>query len=77
MAALLPLSRSGALVIDPHDTYIWTRRFESEEERDQLYEAVYETETWKNEIAPPIADMLDRDRARITLVEPTAKSIIR
>ncbi|MHB0877962.1 MAG: NIPSNAP family protein, partial [Anaerolineae bacterium] len=32
------------------DLYVWMRRFESEEEREALYRAVYETDTWRNEI---------------------------
>jgi hypothetical protein len=61
---------------DP-DLYVWMRRFESEEERERQYNAVYESEYWKNEIRPEADDMLDRDRMRITRLEPTSKSIIR
>ena len=81
---IMPFQWSKGMVIagsfvghEDDDTYIWTRRFESDEERDRLYEAVYESDAWKNEIAPPIGDMLDRDRTKITLLEPTPKSVIR
>ncbi len=81
---IIPFQISKGMVIagsfvgrDDDHTYFWTRRFESEEERDRLYEAVYESDAWKNEIGPPIPDMLDRDRTRITILEPTPKSVIR
>lgn len=81
---IIPFQVSKGMVIagsfigrEDEDTYMWTRRFESEEERDSLYKAVYESDTWKNEIGPPVGDMLDRDRTKVTLIEPTPKSVIR
>jgi hypothetical protein len=59
------------------DLYVWLRRFESEEERKQLYAAVYESEHWKNDLAPRCEEMLYRDKIVVTLLEPTAKSVIR
>lgn len=56
--------------------YVWIRRFESEEQREQLYAAVYESDTWKNEIAPKIPEMLDRDKMVITRIVATPKSVI-
>ncbi|MCI0886927.1 MAG: NIPSNAP family protein, partial [Chloroflexi bacterium] len=44
------------------DLYIWIRRFKDEAERERLYEAVYESDTWKNEIGPKIPDMMDRSK---------------
>ena len=32
--------------------YIWTRRFESEAEREKLYAAVYQSEHWMKIISP-------------------------
>src|SRR5215472_12567710 len=40
--------------------YVWLRRFESEAEREALYKAVYETDYWKEKIAPRVPDLLDR-----------------
>ena len=34
--------------------YVWIRRFESEAERKRLYDAVYQSDYWKTEIAPRI-----------------------
>ena len=42
--------------------YVWIRRFESEAERKRLYDAVYQSDYWKNEIAPEGPDH-DRSRA--------------
>jgi len=58
------------------DLYVWMRRFESEEERERLYQAVYESDHWKNEIRPRIGTMLDRDSIKVTRLEATPKSVI-
>ena len=51
---VIPFQISKGMVIvgrfvgeEEDDLYVWIRRFESEEERQQLYEAVYESEEWK------------------------------
>lgn len=59
------------------DLYVWIRRFDSEEERQRLYKAVYESDYWKNEIAPLVPEMLDRERTVVTRLNPTSKSVIR
>ena len=58
------------------DLYVWIRRFESEEQRKELYEKVYQSDTWKNEIAPQVGDMLDRSRTVVTRIVATPKSVI-
>ena len=58
------------------DLYVWIRRFESEAERERLYKAVYESDHWKNVIAPKIPDMLDRSAIKVTRIEATPKSVI-
>lgn len=59
------------------DLYVWIRRFDSEEERVRLYAEVYESDFWKNEIAPIAGDMIYRDKHVITRLLPTAKSVLR
>lgn len=54
--------------------YIWTRRFESEAEREALYAAVYESDHWKNTISPKIPEMMDRSALQVTRIVPTPKS---
>ena len=58
------------------DLFVWIRRFESEEARQQLYEAVYESDHWKNEISPHVPNMIDRDRSKIIRLQATPKSVI-
>ena len=56
--------------------YVWIRRFESEEDRVRLYEAVYQSDEWLNDIGPRIPEMLDRDKIVVTRIDPTAASVI-
>ncbi|MBI1397485.1 MAG: NIPSNAP family containing protein [Betaproteobacteria bacterium] len=59
------------------DHYIWMRRFESEEERQALYKAVYEDPVWVGEFKPIIDEMLDRPKIVVTRLEATPKSVMR
>ena len=54
--------------------YVWTRRFDSEAEREALYKAVYDSDYWKNTIAPRVPNCLDRSAIVVTRIVPTAKS---
>ena len=80
---IIPFQISKGMVIlgsfvgeEEKDLYVWVRRFESEEQREQLYDAVYESDTWKNEIAPKIPDMMDRSQIKVTRLEATPRSVI-
>ena len=67
----------GSFVGEQDDSiYYWIRRFTSEHERETLYAAVYETDHWKNEIAPKIPELLDREKMVVTRLEATPKSVI-
>ncbi len=57
--------------------YIWLRRFESEEERERLYEAVYQDDTWKNTLSPRVGDLIDREQIKVTRIEALPKSVLR
>ncbi len=61
---------------DPN-TFVWIRRFDSEEARAALYKAIYETDEWKTEIVPVIDQHLDREQTRIQRLTPTSRSVIR
>lgn len=81
---IIPFQVSKGMVVsgsfvgqEEDDLYVWIRRFESEEERQALYKAVYESDGWKNDIAPQIPEMLDRERMVVTRLGPTPKSVIR
>jgi hypothetical protein len=65
------------VAVDQPDLYVWIRRFESEEEAERLYKAVYDSEYWRTEIKPQADEMLDREKMRITRLAATAKSVIR
>lgn len=56
-------------------TYVWLRRFASEAERARLYEAVYQTDAWKNDIAPTVAALMSPD-IEVTRIVPTPHSVI-
>ncbi len=62
---------------EEEDLYVWIRRFDSEQDRERLYKAVYESEIWRDELLPVVEQMLFRDRAVVTIIEPTPKSVIR
>ena len=67
----------GSFVGEQDDSlYVWIRRFESEQERERLYEAVYQSDHWKNAIAPRVEEMLDRSKIVVTRLEATPKSVI-
>lgn len=81
---IIPFQVSKGMVIcgsfkgeSDDSVYVWLRRFESEEERAALYKAVYESDYWKEKIAPRVPDYLVREAAVITRIVPTAKSTMR
>jgi hypothetical protein len=67
----------GSFISQEEDNlYVWIRRFDSEAERERLYKAVYESDHWKNTIAPKVPNMLDRSAIKVTRIEATPKSVI-
>ena len=66
---------AGSFRGEDDTTYVWMRRFVSEEERKRLYEAVYQTDHWKNEIAPRVAELMQPD-IDVTRIVPTPRSVI-
>ncbi len=56
--------------------YVWLRRFENEAEKERLYKAVYESDTWKNEIAPQLPELLEREAMVVTRISPTTLSTL-
>jgi hypothetical protein len=81
---IIPFQVSKGMVIcgsfqgeEDDSVYVWLRRFESEEQREALYKAVYESDYWKNEISPRVPDYLDRPNNVVTRIIPTSKSTVR
>jgi len=58
------------------EVYVWIRRFENEAEKKRLYEAVYESDHWKNNLSPRVGEILDRETIQVTRLEATPKSVI-
>ena len=80
---IIPFQRSRGMTVlgsfyeENDDHYVWIRRFESEEEREQLYEAVYQSDEWKNDYAPTIGDYIDRSGIQVIRLKSTPRSYIR
>jgi hypothetical protein len=80
---IIPFQVSKGMVIvgsfvgeEEDDLYIWVRRFSSEEDREALYEAVYQSDRWVSDIGPKVPEMLDRDKIVVRRIEATAHSVI-
>ena len=58
------------------DLYISVRRFEGEAERKELYEAVYESDVWKNDIGIKIPAMMDRSKIVLRRIEVSSRSVV-
>jgi len=78
---IIPFQVSKGMVItgsyrgeEDETVYVWTRRFHSEAEREALYKAVYESDHWKNVIAPRVPELIDRSGIVVTRIVPTPAS---
>jgi hypothetical protein len=61
---------------EDESVYVWIRRFESEQERKRLYDSVYQSDYWKNEISPRVPTMIDREQIKVTRLVATPHSVI-
>ena len=66
---------AGSFRGEDETTYVWLRRFASEAERARLDEAAYQTDAWKNNIAPTVAELMSPD-VEVTRIVPTPHSVI-
>jgi NIPSNAP len=81
---IIPFQVSKGMVIvgsfvgeeEGSDLQVWIRRFEDEQERERLYQAVYENDRWQNEILPRVRELIDREKMVITRLVPTPRSAI-
>ena len=80
---IIPFQVSNGMLIlgsfvgeEEDDLYVWIRLFESEEERENLYAAVYESDKWVNEIGPKIPEMMDRSKIVGRRLEASSRSVI-
>ena len=81
---IIPFQISKGMVVigsfvgeEEEDLYVWIRRFDSEEQREQLYAAVYEDEHWKSVIGPKVGTLIDREKIVVQRIQPTPRSVIR
>ena len=80
---IIPFQVSKGMVIcgsfrgeEDESCYVWIRRCESEAEREKLYAAVYESDYWKNDMAPRVPDYLDRPNNVVQRIVPTSRSTV-
>lgn len=80
---IIPFQISKGMVVigsfispEEDDLYVWIRRFASEADREALYEAVYQSETWQNDMSPRVAELIDRSQIKVTRLAATPKSVI-
>lgn len=78
---IIPFQVSKGMVItgsyrgEKDDTlYVWTRRFESEAERERLYDAVYNSDTWRDAIAPTVGELMDGPPVSVQRIVSTPRS---
>ena len=72
--------RDGERVMDSTqkgETYVWIRRFESAEQKEKLYKAVYESEEWANNIGPRVGTLIDRNSIVVHNLSATALSVMK
>ena len=80
---IVPFQMSKGMVIPgcffdaENDKYIWIRRFENEAEREQQYEAVYQSDHWKNELSAKVGEMINRETIDVTRMQASPRSYIR
>ena len=80
---ILPFHAANGVVVsgsftgrDDGDTYVWLRRFDSQEQKEAFAKTIAESDYWKNEVVPDIQAMLDREAMVVTALEATALSVI-
>ena len=66
---------AGSFRGEDETTYVWLRRFASEAEREALYAKVYQSDRWRNEIAPRVAELM-LPEIEVTRIVPTPHSVI-
>jgi len=80
---IIPFQTAKGMVVagtftDENDPehYIWLRRFENEEERLRLYDAVYKADYWLNEVKPKVDELMIRSEMKVTRIVPTSISVL-
>ena len=61
---------------EEENLYVWIRRFVDEDERERLYKAVYQSDHWKNDLAPRVKELIDPELIVVKRLEATPKSVL-
>ena len=62
---------------DDENLFIWIRRFDDDDVREEQYEAVYESEEWQSEIKPGVRSLIDVEEIVVHRARATPKSPMR
>ena len=80
--AIIPFQVARGMVVtgsfrgeQDDSVYVWLRRFESEAQRERLYADVYDSAEWKNEMAPRVGRLIDRESISVQRIVPTPRSV--
>jgi len=63
--------------LNNRNLYIWIRRFESLEHKEDLYKKVYESEKWIKDIGPKVNKLIDRNTIVVHNITSTSLSIMK
>ena len=61
--------------VDDANTFVWLRRYDSQQERQRKWDEFYGSDLWKNDLGPR-ANTLLKDTDHVIVVEPTPGSAI-
>ncbi|MGH3739073.1 MAG: NIPSNAP family protein [Micromonosporaceae bacterium] len=77
---LLPAQRKYGMNIlgqftslDDDNTFVWLRRYDSQEERRRKWDEFYGSDLWQKELGP-VANALMKDSTNVIAIEPTPGS---
>lgn len=80
---IIPFQTAQGMVIsgsfrgeEDDSVYIWIRRFENEAERERLYEAVYKSEHWLNNLTDRVGQCINRETIKVLRILPTSRSVL-
>ncbi len=66
----------GSFLNEAEDSYVWIRRFASEAEKEALYDAVYNNDYWRDEVAPKLPALMDGANMQVTILRATPRSFM-
>lgn len=61
---------------DDPDQFVWLRRFDSEQHREERYASFYESSEWLDDLAPRVRALMIREKMHVTRMNPTASSAL-